>query len=363
MLLGNGDGTFGPPTSYPTGINPASVVVGDFNGDTNPDLAVANKRPGTVSILLGNGDGTFGAATNFPVSTRPDSVAIGDLNGDGKPDLAVANSGAYIVSILLGNGDGSFGRATPYGAGPHPYSVAIGDFNGDGNPDLAAANPGSYQSRVFHGVSILLGDGTGAFGAPKHFAAGFHSSPIAVGDLNGDNKPDLAVANGGSSNVSVLLGDGTGSFAAPKRFRVGDQPSSVAIGDLNGDGKPDLAVANAGSNNVSVLLNGGPAHRTLTLSYHPNKHRFTGRLKSGVSACVEHQTVKVLRRRHGRDQMVGAAHTTRYGTYTIRNYAGVQGRSTTARVRAWPYDPGTYYARVRAWSACRGERSKTITIG
>ncbi len=87
------------------------------------------------------------------------------------------------------------------------------------------------------------------------FAVGSDPFSVAIGDLNGDGIPDLAVANAGSNSVSVLLGAGDGSFGGRRDFAVGGQPFSVAIGDLNGDGFPDLAVANQRSASVSVLLN------------------------------------------------------------------------------------------------------------
>ena len=80
---------------------------------------------------------------------------------------------------------------------------------------------------------------------------------VAVADLNGDGKLDLAVANNGSNNVSVLLGNGNGTFAAAQNFITGTEPRSVAVADLNGDGKPDLAVASYGDGTVSVLLGNG----------------------------------------------------------------------------------------------------------
>jgi len=82
---------------------------------------------------------------------------------------------------------------------------------------------------------------------------------VAVGDYNGDGRPDLTVANLNSDNVSILLGSGTGSFGPATNFPVGAGPESVAVGDFNGDGHPDLAVANNGSDNVSILLNCGGA--------------------------------------------------------------------------------------------------------
>ncbi len=352
VLLGNGAGSFGAATNFAVGRYPDSVAIGDLNGDGKPDLAVANSGSNNVSVLLGNGDGTFGAARYFSLGTGPTSVAIGDLNGDGNPDLAVTRP-TYVVSVLLGNGDATFGAAMDFAVGLGPTSVAIGDLNGDGKPDLAVANSGSLNQQPST-VSILLGNGAGNFRAARNFAAGFHPYSVAIGDLNRDGKPDLAVGNAtagsGFGHVSILIGIGGGTFAAPKHLRVGSglsQPLSVAIGNLNAGSYPDLAVAKHGSNNVSVLLNGGPGRRTLTLSHRPTSHRFTGTLSSWDPVCIRSQRVKVLRRRPGRDQKVGAATTSKSGTYSIRRNA----------------KQGAYYAHASSWSACRAENSKVITIG
>src|SRR5260370_1824784 len=106
---------------FPTGgADPASVAVGDFNGDGKLDLAAANYNSKSVAVLLGNGDGTFQAPLNFAVGSIPWSVAVGDFNGDGKLDLVVANHSDNTVSSLLGNGDGTFRspRSFAVGAGP-----------------------------------------------------------------------------------------------------------------------------------------------------------------------------------------------------------------------------------------------------
>jgi hypothetical protein len=261
VLLGRGDGTFLGASNYNAGASPASVAVADFNGDSKPDLAVADPGTATVMVRLGAGDGTFLDVTNYVVGDVPQSVAVGDFNGDGKIDLAVANRSSGDVSVLLGAGDGTFLEATNYDVGADPVFVAAGDFNGDARQDLALANGAVFSDSS--GVSVLLADDP--FGAATNYNAGTAPRAVAVGDFNGDNKLDLAVANYGSfvhgqlvdSSVSILLGRGDGTFESPTNYAAGQGPVSVAVGDLNGDGRADLAVANDLSANVSLLLGNG----------------------------------------------------------------------------------------------------------
>ena len=123
-------------------------------------------------------------------------------------------------------------------------------------------NPTSMPTRWWLSALAVIWLSSGGwaqcFQTATSFAVGTNPSSVAVGDFNGDGRPDLAVANFGSSNVSVLLGTGSGGFGAATNFGVGDGPRSVAVGDFNGDGKPDLATANVFSNTVSVLYNCTP---------------------------------------------------------------------------------------------------------
>src|SRR5215472_5511571 len=250
--------SFVDPLDFGVGRSPRSVAAGDFNGDSQPDLAVANFASNNVSILLGQGAGRFAEARNVSVGTNPYFVAVGAFNGDGRLDLAVANSGSDSVSILLGKGDGTF-KAAHFPVGSHPWSVAVGDFNEDGKKDLAVANSGSNT------VSILLGRGDGTFEAARTIGVGIGgATAVAVGDFNRDGHADLAVTNRGTSafpatagTVSILLGRGDGTFEPARNFAVETNPVSLAASDFNRDGILDLAVANNNSDNVSILLGNG----------------------------------------------------------------------------------------------------------
>jgi VCBS repeat-containing protein len=241
--------SFTGPTNFAVEDNPNSVAVGDFNGDGDPDLAVANQFAESVSVLLGDAGGSFSAATNIDTGGFPFAVAVGDFNGDGDPDVAVAD-GFGSIKVLLGGTGGTFTGPTdfPLPAGSFPASIAVGDFNDDGDPDLAVADQGSGE------ILVLLGTTGGGFTAPTTVGTATGPFSIAVGEFNDDGDPDLAVADQFSGNVLVLLGSTGANFTAPATVTSGSDPVSVAVGDFNVDGDPDLAVADQSPGEIMVLL-------------------------------------------------------------------------------------------------------------
>ena len=247
VLLGNGDGTFGPVMNLASASNPVSVAVGDFNGDNRPDLAVACSSGAAVSVLLGNGDGTFQAHQDYASGAGTNGIAVSDLDADGKMDLITAGLGG--ISVRLGNGDGTFQPAIGFSVSMFTTHPLVADFNQDGKPDLVVVAAGFGEAAR---VSLLPGNGDGTF--QNQIDVGF-ADAVVVADFNGDNKPDLVGALLQAGTVSLWLGNGDGTFQAPSSFAAGSSPGSPMAADLNHDKAPDLVFTNSDNNTISVLLN------------------------------------------------------------------------------------------------------------
>jgi uncharacterized protein (TIGR03437 family) len=243
VLLGNGSGGFtaasGSP--FPAGADPIFVAEGNFNRDGKPDLALVNEGNDTVTVLLNNGSGGFtqAPASPFPVGDQPVSVAVGDFNGDGNLDLVIANSGSNNVTELYGNGKGGFTEApgSPFNVGTDPEFVAVADFNGDGKPDLAVANADDST------VSILLNTYSATAAVVVSAASG--TAPVAPGSIVSIYGSDLAASAASATTLplptslggaSVTVTDSSGAqtalplfYASPKQINA-EIPQSAATG-------------------------------------------------------------------------------------------------------------------------------------
>ena len=265
---GIGTVSFAGKIDYTTGIYPFSVSASDLDGDGKPDLVTANNQANTISIFKNNctpGVIAFSAKTDYNTGTSPQSIAFADINSDGKTDVLVANNGSATVSVFINTsvpGTISFDPEISIyaGAGGLPTQVAIADLDGDGKPDIAVSD----EFSLFNFVRNKTSGGVVAFEAPVTIEYNVSSTiDIAIGDLDGDDRPDIILANATNSAVSIfknMSSPGNISFSPRVNFMVdesggGSKPSRVKIADLNGDGKPEIAAVSGNTGIISIFRN------------------------------------------------------------------------------------------------------------
>jgi hypothetical protein len=279
VLLGDGLGAFHwptPPNEIDGDGEPVRLLLRDFNNDGRLDIAVNGPDEGVCLFFFGDGKGNFpGPAEEIEDLVQPFGMDAADLNGDGNLDMAMGGvsrvPGASVVTILLGDGTGAF-RASEVSVGDLPVSNKFGDLNNDGVPDLVVAGA-QPENTTGNYISAFLGNGRGVFALAQtlQLGPGNLKGEIALGDFDENGNLDVAFPKTGSQvpgdhSTSVLLffGDGHGHFSTGPVLTVGKEPHTVIAVDVNHDGHLDLAVTNRTDGTVTVLLGNGNGNFTVS---------------------------------------------------------------------------------------------------
>lgn len=205
---------------------------------------------------------SFSPAGNYGTGTYPFAVSISDFNDDGKPDLVTANSVSNNISIIKNTstaGAISFDTKLDFSTGPDPKRIAIGDLNGDGKPDIVVTNMNAGNASTISVFRNMSSNGDMTFAPKADYPSGNGSIGISIADMNGDGKPDIIVTSGNSGFFSIFINTTSStssiSFAAKQDYTLLTHPDNIATADLDKDGKPDLIISNFSNSSISIFRN------------------------------------------------------------------------------------------------------------
>ena len=252
VFRNQGDGSFGPPETYPVEFQPRDVAFGDVDGDGRPDMAVANQyfstgppvRDGTVSILRNTGAGSFVGQTvvtlppggpPFGGFARPYYVELVDVDHDGDADLLTSSDQSNWLTIHRYEG-GSFVLSQSFGGiniEAAPREIQVSDLDGDGWEDLVWMDMDMHVAGVYRNVQ-------GTFEFHQNFATGNYTQAARVADFTGDGQLDIVATNTASRTFSLLVNRGELNFEAPIHLRPEEYPSDALLADFTNDGRTDL---------------------------------------------------------------------------------------------------------------------------
>ncbi|MCP3904263.1 MAG: VCBS repeat-containing protein [Planctomycetes bacterium] len=251
VFLNRGDGIFDLTGFYDADITGGVAKIGarDIDGDDDLDLVVLDGSGGEIAVLFNHGDATFMPYVAYATGDGPLSVAFGDLDGDDDQDLVVGNRNDSTISVFFNDGNGTLSTsgALPVFGICCIDDVAMADFDDDGDLDVLAAG---------QGLAVLPNEGAGTLGAPALLAVPCCVHSLEAVDLDGDGDVDLATS--GSSGRLVHLNSGGGVFAAGVSYGDGNAFDEVTAVDVDGDADLDLVYGNQGLDEpLTVLLNAG----------------------------------------------------------------------------------------------------------
>lgn len=254
VLLGNGDGSFQPSTTYVMGTYPAGLAVLDVDGDGDTDVVTVNNVPNNMTLRRNDGSGAFGPATTFDSGWNGEyGLTSSDMNEDGILDLVVGARTDARVVIMLGNGTGTFTTTSSTPCGGAAWMITCGDVNGDGHVDVSCANSSSSNG------SILYGNGAGGLTLGPVVPMAGTTIATDLGDMDGDGDLDWMLSSFGGGEWKLWVNDGSGGYAFGQQFTALSNPACSALYDFDDDGDLDAVLLDEIADHATFFRNGTPA--------------------------------------------------------------------------------------------------------
>lgn len=244
-----GGAHFTEVTTLPLAWESASLLPGSFNAGDEIDFVAVRREPGEICRYLNAGGNTFVAGVSEEVAARIAASAAGDFDGDGDTDVAVADDLGGVIRVLLTE-DSAMGKRASSALAGTPTALTSADLNHDGWTDLVFGTSNADEFGVWWNSSA-------GFGPTTNFSLQTAPRDIEALDTDLDGDVDLAVLIGSPPGIRLYRGLATGFFSFAGFFSVPGSPCGVVAGELSGDGKPDLVVADSAGSSVYVLRSTG----------------------------------------------------------------------------------------------------------
>lgn len=249
--------------TYSTGELPYRVLIGDINQDSLNDIVTLDWQGETASVALAKSGG-YAPPEMYAVGATPRDGVLTDIDGDGMLDIAVANESLDWVTLLFGNGDGTFSEATGLALpeGSLPGEIIDADIDGDGIVDLLTSDSGNST------LTLLKGEGEGAFLEPQEIPLSFQPSGLWAGQLTEDAPAEIVVVDSAGNALHLLRYNGV-QYEEQAVLPCGAGPRTLVAVDLNLDTRLDFLVSNLKSNDLSILygMEGGGYSMETRLSF------------------------------------------------------------------------------------------------